>query len=313
MDERTCPWCSAVLTNPQRATCGAENCVRLQRNANSLAAYHRRKGGPERRICQREGCEREIVRAGKQQAWPAYCSPWCRNVAHSDKRLALKVDEPKPARPCDYCGKPLPEGAPSYRRFCDSICRERKAKGIIIPTGRKCLDCGKAIPDEAHPQRRYCDRSCKARADYRRNHVAIRGRIDTWKARNQAHSRAWHAAYREQHREHLSAMQRRDYRKDPLPWKNARDRRRALLAQGAGVVTSADWRKLVARFDGRCAYCGQRCTPTMEHVVPLSRGGRHAIGNLIPACLKCNLSKNNRFIMEWRLGRPAPRTRRVTA
>jgi 5-methylcytosine-specific restriction endonuclease McrA/predicted nucleic acid-binding Zn ribbon protein len=258
MDEHTCPWCPAVLTNPQRATCGAENCVRLQ-------------------------------------------------------RLALKVDEPKPARPCDYCGEPLPADAPSYRRFCNATCQGRNARGIVVPTGRQCVDCGKAIPDGAHPLRRFCDRSCKTRDAYKRNRVVITARVNAWKARNEAHTKAWHAAYRERHREYLSASQRRDYRRDPLPWKNARDRRRALLAQGAGVVTSADWRKLVARFDGCCAYCGQRCTPTMEHVVPLSRGGRHAIGNLIPACLKCNLSKNNRFIMEWRLGRSAPRTRRAAA
>lgn len=65
--------------------------------------------------------------------------------------------------------------------------------------------------------------------------------------------------------------------------------------------TPADWDRLVARFDGRCAYCGERKDLTLDHVVPVSRGGRHAAGNFLPACLSCNSSKSSKFLVEWRL------------
>lgn len=45
----------------------------------------------------------------------------------------------------------------------------------------------------------------------------------------------------------------------------------------------------------------------MDHVVPVSRGGWHAIGNILPACRSCNAKKQRRTIAEWRLGRVIPR------
>jgi 5-methylcytosine-specific restriction endonuclease McrA len=78
-------------------------------------------------------------------------------------------------------------------------------------------------------------------------------------------------------------------------------RRRARKAK-AGIyqITERDWRRLVARFDHRCAYCGEARPLTQEHVIPLARGGRHAIGNLLPVCSPCNSSKNQKLLIEWR-------------
>ncbi|MEU4427510.1 HNH endonuclease [Actinoplanes sp. NPDC024001] len=37
----------------------------------------------------------------------------------------------------------------------------------------------------------------------------------------------------------------------------------------------------------------------MDHVIPVALGGRHAIGNLAPACRGCNNSKNDDLLIEW--------------
>ena len=37
----------------------------------------------------------------------------------------------------------------------------------------------------------------------------------------------------------------------------------------------------------------------MEHVEPPSRGGEDAAENIVPACLPCNSSKSNLFLLEW--------------
>lgn len=45
---------------------------------------------------------------------------------------------------------------------------------------------------------------------------------------------------------------------------------------------------------GVCHYCGNRFEPkrlTMDHVVPIARGGTSAPGNVVPACLACNREK----------------------
>lgn len=48
----------------------------------------------------------------------------------------------------------------------------------------------------------------------------------------------------------------------------------------------------------RCAYCGGP-GGTVDHVVPLNRGGQHAEGNLVPACRSCNSSKRDKLLIEW--------------
>ncbi|MBF0213435.1 MAG: HNH endonuclease [Magnetococcales bacterium] len=53
---------------------------------------------------------------------------------------------------------------------------------------------------------------------------------------------------------------------------------------------------------GRCHYCGARCHPgalTMDHVVPLIRGGRTTRGNCVPACMECNQEKRHLSSLQW--------------
>ena len=45
---------------------------------------------------------------------------------------------------------------------------------------------------------------------------------------------------------------------------------------------------------GVCHYCGKKFPPkqlTMDHVVPLARGGQSTKGNIVPACRICNRDK----------------------
>lgn len=55
------------------------------------------------------------------------------------------------------------------------------------------------------------------------------------------------------------------------------------------------------RDDYRCTYCGGRGGRLeCDHIVPVSRGGRHDLGNLTTACFSCNRQKRNRTPDEWR-------------
>ena len=53
---------------------------------------------------------------------------------------------------------------------------------------------------------------------------------------------------------------------------------------------------------GICYYCREkvgRANLTMDHVVPLSRGGKSRKGNLVPACKDCNNKKKYLLPIEW--------------
>ena len=53
---------------------------------------------------------------------------------------------------------------------------------------------------------------------------------------------------------------------------------------------------------GVCHYCHRqvgREQLTMDHVVPLSRGGKSKKGNIVPACKECNNNKKYLLLIEW--------------
>lgn len=49
----------------------------------------------------------------------------------------------------------------------------------------------------------------------------------------------------------------------------------------------------------RCVYCGSEQDLTVDHILPLSRGGNNQLDNLATACRCCNSSKNNKTPEEW--------------
>jgi 5-methylcytosine-specific restriction enzyme A len=53
---------------------------------------------------------------------------------------------------------------------------------------------------------------------------------------------------------------------------------------------------------GTCWYCGQKVgyhNLTMDHTIPLSRGGRSTKDNLVPSCKECNNKKKSSLPVEW--------------
>lgn len=83
--------------------------------------------------------------------------------------------------------------------------------------------------------------------------------------------------------------------------RDASSRRRAKKV-GADVreVTDKDWQRLCKRYNYCCGWCGRRLKLTQDHIIPLDKGGRHSIGNLIPACRRCNAQKSNKLPVYWR-------------
>jgi 5-methylcytosine-specific restriction endonuclease McrA len=60
------------------------------------------------------------------------------------------------------------------------------------------------------------------------------------------------------------------------------------------------WKRRCAK--GRCHWCDQAVAPrelTMDHIVPISRGGKTTKSNVVPACKACNNKKKQLLPLEW--------------
>jgi 5-methylcytosine-specific restriction protein A len=70
------------------------------------------------------------------------------------------------------------------------------------------------------------------------------------------------------------------------------------------------WKNILAK--GLCHYCGKKFAAgelTMDHTVPVARGGTSSKGNVVPACKKCNQEKKLSTPVEEALKRIADEKR----
>ena len=62
-----------------------------------------------------------------------------------------------------------------------------------------------------------------------------------------------------------------------------------------GTFTRKEWLQICSYYGEKCLKCGKN-EVTIDHVIPVSCGGKSSIDNIQPLCRSCNSSKNNKEI-----------------
>ena len=118
--------------------------------------------------------------------------------------------------------------------------------------------------------------------------------------KSQIKRRDKHASYMREYRKKKPEMRKEWAIKNPEKqaaiYITRRSRKRSL--RNWAITT----KEIIAIRKLNCIYCGAKEHIQVDHIVPLARGGQHRIGNLAPACRECNLSKKDKFVMEWKIG-----------
>ncbi|WP_345800018.1 HNH endonuclease [Microbacterium sp. AZCO] len=79
----------------------------------------------------------------------------------------------------------------------------------------------------------------------------------------------------------------------------AQRRRAKRVAAADNDLTTAEWASIREAW-AACAYCGATAVPLQRDcVLPISRGGRYTLENVVPACRSCNASKCNDEVTSW--------------
>lgn len=94
----------------------------------------------------------------------------------------------------------------------------------------------------------------------------------------------WARAYRGRHQASESARCNR----------NDKTRRKA-----KGQFSQQQWEVLCSFFDS-CPCCNKVEVFTIDHIIPVSKGGTHWIDNIQPICFICNSTKCNRHSTDYR-------------
>ena len=137
-------------------------------------------------------------------------------------------------------------------------------------------------------------------------------RSEEQKDGSQSKCKACFCAYRKSNCEQLKVKERASYEKNrerdlannkkylrdhPEIRKARHIKRRALLKKSQ--IGKIDIRVIIKRHGMLCHLCGIKLTKktlTIDHLIPISKGGPTVNWNLAPACNSCNIKKGNRFI-----------------
>lgn len=183
-------------------------------------------------------------------------------------------------RQCQYCGEEFIVFASKVRSgggtYCSRSCMAeayRELKGSNNPNWKggmvtlSCAQCGKefqVVPAKAE-KARYCSVECKNLGHSGENNPSWKGGL--------RHSKEGNKIYQQ--------------------------RKRARRRGNGGKLSNEEWETIKAQYGNKCLGCG---TPesevllTIDHIIPISKGGRNDASNVQPLCQSCNSRKHAKTI-----------------
>lgn len=169
-------------------------------------------------------------------------------------------------RRCDICDA-LFSPYSKVARFCSRACHNVNRRVPVEMVDIVCRHCDGTFVAARKLRRLYCSVECRSAVSIAKPEVAA-----AKKQRQKAYTKT--PQYRFSQKSH-KAIRR--------------------SAERAGdKISFGQWEEIVRRYGFACAYCqGGQPKLTIDHVVPLSKGGRHIVGNVVPACGHCNSSKRD--------------------
>lgn len=182
-------------------------------------------------------------------------------------------------------------------KVCCVCGKEKEHKSWRANTCNDCLKSGVKLCTEC--------REVKSLNQFGLNRGRIRPYCHACNHKRSTQSRAKTGYYgKPEVRARINEQHRTRYNSDE-EYRNARIiQSRDRKANTKGTLTVEQWHDACRAFNFKCAYCGQEHKLTMDHVVPVSKGGSTEATNIIPACQSCNSSKCDKDVIEWYTAQP---------
>ncbi len=174
----------------------------------------------------------------------------------------------------------MPKGLSSPPRYCDRCTKHLPGKN----RSGTCWECLKPEKNKL----------------WRQNNVEYCRR---YLANYNASAEGKQAAKRSRQKPENRARRREDARKyRDRPEVKARERVRGPIKQAkrktqktgaGGSFSETEWQALLEAYGHICRNCGSGGKMTVDHILPISKGGSSNIDNIQPLCLSCNSAKRD--------------------
>lgn len=253
-------------------------------------------------------CGENFVPAPVRGRDPLYCTDRCRKDSHRATREAALP--PIAPRDCDHCGSRYTPASRLPSKYCSTKCLRRAGADARLMRLRlerdtwservPCENCGSDfVLTSSNPLRRHCSARC-------RDHTGNRRRVYTPKTYEPIPCNYCGKIFTPPRfgtggpRTCCSPEHQREYRMERI-WASNHRRREIMTAPDAEKFLFKD---IFERDKWVCQLCNEPVdrdakypdplSRSLDHILPLSRGGRHKESNAQLAHLGCNISKGNR-------------------
>jgi len=234
-----------------------------------------------------------------------YCSVGSKNPSHSV--LTKKRFDSTPGG--EYTWDMETKCLRCNKKFNRPPSREKDGKGKYCSRGCAhlartkecvCLSCGKKWRNPTSQKGdKYCSRKCYITAKGISDCVCVFcGKIFHPNQRTKPNKFCSHKCHSESRRISPEDFKRhrleytRKYRKENPEWVQAlKSKYRAKDIGAPGQFTANDFISIKRKQGFRCAMCGQKKKLSVDHIIPLSRGGSNFPENIQALCISCNVSK----------------------
>ncbi len=135
-------------------------------------------------------------------------------------------------------------------------------------------------------------------AEYTKLHPEIKKKSQTaYRQRNKEMENKRTLEYKRLHQSHYNELGKKWRKENPDRAKIDAERRRAALLGVGGSISETEWKELCSTYGNKCLWCDREDVPlTIDHIVPISKGGVNSIHNAQPLCKSCNSKKRVRVL-----------------